>query len=237
MPRRATPPSRSTSPTRNCRRSSTSTAADKPGAAQVWPEAENNTCFDWAYRRQGGGRCGLRQGAHVDQARPHQPAPGPQRDGAARGDRRFRPRHRRVHALHHQPEPACHPPADGRLRAADSGIKLRVVAPDVGGGFGSKIFHYAEEALVTWAAGKVEPSGQVDLRPRRKPSSSDAHGRDHVSHAELALDKDGKFLGLPGHHHRQHGRLSLDLRALRADLSLRPRCWRASSRRRRSMPR
>ena len=32
--------------------------------------------------------------------------------------------------------------------------KLRVVAPDVGGGFGSKIFHYAEEALVTWAAGK-----------------------------------------------------------------------------------
>ena len=33
--------------------------------------------------------------------------------------------------------------------------KLRVVAPDVGGGFGSKIYHYAEEAIVTWAAGKV----------------------------------------------------------------------------------
>ena len=33
--------------------------------------------------------------------------------------------------------------------------RLRVVAPDVGGGFGSKIYHYAEEAIVTWAAGKV----------------------------------------------------------------------------------
>ena len=45
--------------------------------------------------------------------------------------------------------------------------KLRVVAPDVGGGFGSKIFHYAEEAIVTWAAGKLAQPGQVDIRPVR----------------------------------------------------------------------
>ena len=42
--------------------------------------------------------------------------------------------------------------------------RLRVVAPDVGGGFGSKIYHYAEEAIVTWAAGKVRQAGQMDRR-------------------------------------------------------------------------
>ena len=48
--------------------------------------------------------------------------------------------------------------------------KLRVVAPDVGGGFGSKIFHYAEEAIVTWAAGKVRPPGEVDRRAHARAS-------------------------------------------------------------------
>ena len=41
--------------------------------------------------------------------------------------------------------------------------KLRVVAPDVGGGFGTKIFHYAEEAFCTFAAKALQPAGQVDL--------------------------------------------------------------------------
>ncbi len=64
-----------------------------------------------------------------------------------------------------------------------------------GGGFGSKIFHYAEEALVTWAAGKVERPVKW-TSDRSEAFLTDAHGRDHVSHAELAMDKDGKFLGL-----------------------------------------
>ncbi|UUX50024.1 xanthine dehydrogenase family protein molybdopterin-binding subunit [Nisaea acidiphila] len=73
--------------------------------------------------------------------------------------------------------------------------KLRVVAPDVGGGFGSKIYHYAEEAIVTWAAPKVgRPIKWV--AERAESFISDAHGRDNISHAELALDKDGKFLAL-----------------------------------------
>ena len=46
--------------------------------------------------------------------------------------------------------------------------KLRVVAPDVGGGFGSKIFHYAEEAIVTWAARQGRQADQVDGRARRE---------------------------------------------------------------------
>jgi len=73
--------------------------------------------------------------------------------------------------------------------------KLRVVAPDVGGGFGSKIYHYAEEAIVTWAAGKI--GRPVKWTAERTESfQSDAHGRDHVTKAELALDADGRFLAL-----------------------------------------
>ncbi|MEO9899428.1 xanthine dehydrogenase family protein molybdopterin-binding subunit [Nisaea sp.] len=73
--------------------------------------------------------------------------------------------------------------------------KLRVVAPDVGGGFGSKIYHYAEEAIVTWAAPKIgRPIKWV--ADRSEAFISDAHGRDQINHAELALDANGKFLAL-----------------------------------------
>ena len=65
--------------------------------------------------------------------------------------------------------------------------KLRVVAPDVGGGFGSKIYHYAEEAIVTWAAGKLKRPVKWTAE-RNESFMSDAHGRDHVSVAEMALD-------------------------------------------------
>jgi len=73
--------------------------------------------------------------------------------------------------------------------------KLRVVAPDVGGGFGSKIFHYAEEAALTWAAARVKRPIKWTAE-RSEAFVTDAHGRDHVSVAELALDADGKFLAL-----------------------------------------
>ena len=73
--------------------------------------------------------------------------------------------------------------------------KLRVVSPDVGGGFGSKIFIYAEETAVIWAAGKLRRP--VKWRAERSESFlADAHGRDHVTKAELALAADGTFLGL-----------------------------------------
>ena len=73
--------------------------------------------------------------------------------------------------------------------------KLRVVAPDVGGGFGSKIYHYAEEAIVTWAAGKIRRPVKWTAE-RSESFMSDAHGRDHVTHVELALDAQAKFLAL-----------------------------------------
>ena len=73
--------------------------------------------------------------------------------------------------------------------------KLRVIAPDVGGGFGSKIFIYAEETVCLWASKKVgRPVKWV--ADRTEAFLSDAHGRDHVTTAELAIDAGGKILAL-----------------------------------------
>ncbi|MDE0943847.1 MAG: xanthine dehydrogenase family protein molybdopterin-binding subunit [Alphaproteobacteria bacterium] len=73
--------------------------------------------------------------------------------------------------------------------------KFRVVAPDVGGGFGSKIFTYNEEAICAWAAKKLDRPVKW-TSDRSEGFMSDAHGRDHVSTAEMAMDADGKFLGM-----------------------------------------
>lgn len=73
--------------------------------------------------------------------------------------------------------------------------KLRVVAPDVGGGFGSKIYHYAEEAIVTWAAEKVRRPVKWTAQ-RNEAFMTDAHGRDHITNVTLALDDSHKFVAL-----------------------------------------
>ena len=73
--------------------------------------------------------------------------------------------------------------------------KLRVISPDIGGGFGSKIFIYPDEAVITWAAKKIGRPVKWTA-DRTEAFLTDCHGRDHATQAELALDKDGKFLGL-----------------------------------------
>ncbi len=82
--------------------------------------------------------------------------------------------------------------------------KVRVIAPDVGGGFGSKIYLYAEDVALTWAAKEVNRSIKWTCE-RSESFLTDAHGRDHVSHAEMAMDKDGKFLGMRVHTHANLG--------------------------------
>ena len=76
--------------------------------------------------------------------------------------------------------------------------RLRIIAPDVGGGFGSKIFLYPEDVALTWASKKV--GRPVKWTAERSESFlTDAHGRDHVTRAELALDADGNFLAMRVH--------------------------------------
>jgi aerobic carbon-monoxide dehydrogenase large subunit len=73
--------------------------------------------------------------------------------------------------------------------------KVRVIAPDVGGGFGSKIYLYAEETAMMWASHKINRPIKWTA-DRSEAFLSDAHGRDHVSKAELAIDAQGHFLAL-----------------------------------------
>ncbi|HSE93875.1 MAG TPA: xanthine dehydrogenase family protein molybdopterin-binding subunit, partial [Methylomirabilota bacterium] len=73
--------------------------------------------------------------------------------------------------------------------------KVRVIAPDVGGGFGSKIFLYNEEVVCSWASRQLQRPVRWTAT-RREAYQTDAHGRDHITDAELALSRDGKILGL-----------------------------------------
>ena len=73
--------------------------------------------------------------------------------------------------------------------------KLRVIAPDVGGGFGSKIFIYNEEVVCLWASKKVGRPVKW-TSDRSEAFLSDAHGRDHITHAEMAFGDDGRITAL-----------------------------------------
>ncbi|MCR5865984.1 MULTISPECIES: xanthine dehydrogenase family protein molybdopterin-binding subunit [Aquincola] len=73
--------------------------------------------------------------------------------------------------------------------------KMRVVAPDVGGGFGSKIFLYGEETALVWASKQLGRPIKWTA-DRSEAFLSDAHGRDHLTTVELATDQQGKFLAL-----------------------------------------
>lgn len=73
--------------------------------------------------------------------------------------------------------------------------KVRVVAPDVGGGFGSKIFHYAEEALMVWAAKQIKRPVKWTAE-RTESFLSDGQGRDHKTKAQMGFDSDGKMVAL-----------------------------------------
>jgi len=73
--------------------------------------------------------------------------------------------------------------------------KFRVISPDVGGGFGSKIFVYTEEVVVAWLARTLERPVKWTAE-RRESFMTDSHGRDHVTDAEMAFDANGRIVGL-----------------------------------------
>ena len=73
--------------------------------------------------------------------------------------------------------------------------KIHVIAPEVGGGFGSKIHHYPDEVITSWCSMQLHRPVKWTAT-RSEANLTDAHGRDHVTNAKLALDKDGRILGL-----------------------------------------
>ena len=75
-------------------------------------------------------------------------------------------------------------------------VKLRVISPDVGGGFGMKGAVYPEDALVLWASRRCGGRPVKWVSTRSEAFLGDSHGRDQVVSGELALDEHGKILGL-----------------------------------------
>ena len=73
--------------------------------------------------------------------------------------------------------------------------KMRIIAPDVGGGFGSKIHHYPDEAIISWCSMQLGRPVKWTAT-RSEANMTDAHGRDHVTDAELAMDANGRITGL-----------------------------------------
>jgi carbon-monoxide dehydrogenase large subunit len=167
----------------------------KPGAPQLFDNAPNNLCYDWHLGDKAAVDAAFAKAAHVTKLDivNNRLVPNAMEPRAAIGEYDRGTGEYTLYTTSQNPHVIRLLMGAFVLQLPEH--KLRVVAPDVGGGFGSKIYHYAEEAIVTWASAKV--GRPIKWTAERSESfASDAQGRDHETHAELALDKDGKFLAL-----------------------------------------
>ncbi|MGA2042280.1 MAG: xanthine dehydrogenase family protein molybdopterin-binding subunit [Roseiarcus sp.] len=175
----------------------TATAA-KPGAPQIHDVAPNNTVFNWHIGDKAATDAAFAAAHHVTKLDlvNNRLIPNAMEPRAAVGDYDSGTDTLTLYTTSQNPHVAR------LVLSAFIGIapehKLRVIAPDVGGGFGSKIFIYAEETICVWAAKKINRAVKWTA-DRTEAFLSDAHGRDHVSHAELALDATGKITALRAH--------------------------------------
>jgi carbon-monoxide dehydrogenase large subunit len=171
------------------------TEALKPGAPLVFAEVPGNVCYDWQLGDPAAVDAALKSAARVVKLDliNNRLVPNAMEPRAAIGD------FDRATGEHTLFTTSQNPHVIRLLMGAFvlhiPEAKLRVVAPDVGGGFGSKIYHYAEEAIVTWAAAKLKKPVKWTA-DRVESFMSDAHGRDHATHVELGLDAQNKFVAL-----------------------------------------
>ncbi len=170
-------------------------AARADGAPLVWDEADGNLCYDWEVGDRAAAEGAIADAAHVvsiDVVN-QRLVPNAIEPRAAIGN--FDPT-TGVYTLYTTSQnPHLIRLLLGAFVLGLPEHKLRIVAPDVGGGFGSKIPHYAEEAILTWTAGQLARPVKW-TSDRSEAFVSDTQGRDHISTATLGLDEDGKFVGL-----------------------------------------
>jgi carbon-monoxide dehydrogenase large subunit len=173
---------------------------DTAGAAEdgqplVHDEAANNVCYDWEFGEKAPVDEALAASHHVTKIDliNQRLAPNAIEPRAAIGDYDKGDDRTTLYTTSQNPHVIRLLMCTAVLNLPET--KVRVVAPDVGGGFGSKIYHYAEEALVTWATRKVGRPVKWTA-DRSEAFMSDAQGRDHVTHVELGLDADGKFTAM-----------------------------------------
>jgi len=178
--------------------------AIKDGAPQLHPEAAGNRVYEWSIGDKAGTDTALAGAAHVVtmEITNNRLVPNPMEPRSAVAQYDAADDHLTLWTTSQNPHVAR------LLLSAFYNIapenKLRVIAPDVGGGFGSKIYVYPEEIVCLWAARKVDRPIKW-TSDRTEAFLTDAHGRDHVSKAELAFDADHKILGLRVHTYANFG--------------------------------
>lgn len=169
--------------------------AIRPGAPRVWDHIPDNICCDWHLGDQADVDAAFQQAAHVTQIEltNNRLVPAPMEPRAAIAVYSSSMQEMTLYTTSQNPHTIRSMLCNSVLNLPEN--KMRVISPDVGGGFGTKIFLYPEETTVCWASKQLG-------RPVRWTSDrseaflTDAHGRDHRTIAELAMDASGTFLGL-----------------------------------------
>ena len=170
-------------------------AAAQDGSPQVWPDIRNNVCFATTFGDTKAADAAFAKAVHVSRIRlvnnrvvanAIEPRVAVADYDVATG-----------RCTLHTPTQGVHAIRDGIARAVLKIDKneLRVLSGQVGGGFGMKIFLHQEQPLVVWASRKLKRPVRW-TGERSEGFLSDVQGRDNVTEAELAMDKDGRFLAL-----------------------------------------
>ncbi|RXH12220.1 xanthine dehydrogenase family protein molybdopterin-binding subunit [Bradyrhizobium guangzhouense] len=170
-------------------------SAIKAGAPQLHPEAPGNQVYDWVIGDEAATDAAFAKAANVVKMdlTNNRLAPNPMEPRSAVASYDTAEEHYTLYTTSQNPHVAR------LVLSAFYNIapehKLRVIAPDVGGGFGSKIYIYPEEMVALWASKKTGRPVKW-TSDRTEAFLTDAHGRDHVTHAEMAFDANNKITGL-----------------------------------------
>ncbi|TIL37985.1 xanthine dehydrogenase family protein molybdopterin-binding subunit [Mesorhizobium sp.] len=164
-------------------------------APQIHPEADGNLIFDWELGDSAATNAAIKAAAHITRMKivNNRLVPNAMEPRAALGHYDKAEDHYTCWTTSQNPHLARLVMSAFYNVAPEN--KLRVIAPDVGGGFGSKIYIYPEEIICLWASKKTGVPVKW-VADRTESFLTDAHGRDHVSTVEMAFDKDNKITGL-----------------------------------------
>jgi len=167
----------------------------KSGAPQLHPEAQNNLIFDWELGDGAATDKAISEAAHVTEIEIHNNrlSPNAMEPRAALGIYDAAEDHYTCYTTSQNPHVARLVMSAFYNVAPEN--KLRVIAPDVGGGFGSKIYIYPEEIVCLWASKKTGVPVKWNS-DRTEAFLTDAHGRDHVSKVKMAFDSEHRIIGL-----------------------------------------
>jgi carbon-monoxide dehydrogenase large subunit len=170
-------------------------AALKSGAPQLHPEAEGNLIYDWEIGDQAAVDKALASAAHVTTLDivNNRLVPNAMEPRAALGHYDKAEDHYTCWTTSQNPHVARVVLSAFYNVAPEN--KLRVIAPDVGGGFGSKIFIYPEEIVCLWASKKTGVPVKW-VADRTESFLTDAHGRDHVTQVKLAFDQNNRMTAM-----------------------------------------